>query len=62
LRREAGYFVIGAIAALALFGTHDAGFLAVIPLIIVAALAGWLVTRHYRRFQPKDQRDENDVA
>jgi len=62
LRRETAYFVIGAVAALALFGAHEAGLIAVIPIIVVAALAGWLVTRHYRRLPPKDQKDEKDVV
>jgi len=50
------------VAALALFGAHEAGLIAVIPIIVVAALAGWLVTRHYRRLPPKDQKDEKDVV
>ena len=61
LRREAAYFIIGAVAALALFGAPDAGLVAVIPIMVVAALVGWLVTRHCRRPPQKDQRDENDV-
>jgi hypothetical protein len=49
LRLETAYFVISAAAALALFGTYDAGLIVVIPIIVVAALAGWLVSRRYRR-------------
>ena len=62
LRRETAYLVIGAVAALALFGAHDAGLVAVIPIIVVAALVGWLVTLHYRRVSQKYQKNENDVA
>jgi hypothetical protein len=62
LRREAVYFIIGALAALALFGAHDSGLIAIIPIIVVAALAGWLVTRHYRRLRQKDATDNSDVA
>jgi positive regulator of sigma E activity len=62
LRREVAYFVILVLAALALFGTHDFGLVAVIPIFVVAALAGWLVTRHYRRGPQKDHTDTKGVA
>jgi hypothetical protein len=56
LRRESAYLVIGVVAALALFGTHEFGLIAVIPIFVVAALAGWLVTRYFRRGRQNDKK------
>ncbi len=49
-------------AAIALFGAHDVELLALFPIIVIAAIAGWLVSRHYQRAPQKDPRDKNDVA
>jgi hypothetical protein len=62
LHREIAYFVIGVVTALALFSAHDVGLLAIIPIILIAALAGGIVARHYRRATQKEQSDKNDVA
>ena len=56
LRHEVAYLVIGTVAAFALFGTHDLGLIAVIPILLIAALAGWFVSRYFRRSHKNDKK------
>jgi membrane protein implicated in regulation of membrane protease activity len=48
-RKERAFLVIGVIAASALFGSYDAGFPVFVPVLLLSAVAGWLVSRHYAR-------------
>ena len=48
-RRERAFLIIGSIAAVALFGSFDVGLAAFIPVLVLSAIAAWLVSRHYAR-------------
>jgi hypothetical protein len=60
LRREAAYFIIGALAALALFGTHDLGLIVAIPIFVLVGVMGWLVSRHYQRAHTDEKKPSAD--